>query len=55
MAKKNKAPKQPDRRQFDESDYVKHVAKRKRPEVKEKPKYNHPKHWLAEADEDELE
>jgi hypothetical protein len=55
MPKKKKDTNKKDRRQFDDTEFVKNTAKRKKPEVKEKPKYNTPKQWLSEADDDELE
>lgn len=55
MPKKKKDINKKDRRQFDDTEFVKNTAKRKKPEVKEKPKYNNPKQWLSEADDDESE
>jgi hypothetical protein len=51
--KKKEPKKKSVNRQYDDTEFVKDKNKKGMGSAKEKPKYNNPKKWLSEADDDE--
>jgi len=51
--KKEKPKKKSTGRQYDDTEFVKDKTKKNMGSSKEKPKYNNPKKWLSEVDDDD--